>query len=343
MLPTPDVVAGRRAVRAAVAAGAAAVGPDTGTAVAPGEPRGDEGPQVLVACSGGADSLALAACVALEGLRGLAVVVDHGLQPGSAAVADRAAAQCRDLGLEAVVVPVVVAAAGGPEAAARSARYAALEAVRAERVPTGPILLGHTLDDQAETVLLALARGSGARALAGMPAARGALRRPFLELRRTQTEQICADLGLTPWQDPTNAAPPDGAGWPLRSQVRASVLPEIVRVLGPGVPAALARTAALLRDDDAALEELADALRARATTATGLDTAALAEAPAAVRRRVLRAAAAAAGAGALTQVHLGQLDALVVAWHGQGPAHLPGGVRAQRRCGRLVLHTPTPA
>lgn len=331
MLPTPDVVAGRRAVRAVVAA--------------EGDGAETEGarPRLVVACSGGADSLALAACVALEGLRGLAVVVDHGLQPGSAAVAQRAAEQCRDLGLDAVVVPVVVSAAGGPEAAARSARYAALEGVRAERVPGGPILLGHTLDDQAETVLLALTRGSGARALAGMPAARGSLRRPFLGLRRTQTEQICADLGLTPWQDPTNAAPADGAGWPLRSQVRASVLPELVRVLGSGVPAALARTAALLRDDDAALEEIAEALRVRATGVDGLDVALLAEAPPAVRRRALRAAAAAAGAGALTQVHLAQLDALVVAWHGQGPAHLPGGVRAQRTCGRLVLHTPTPA
>lgn len=314
-------------------------GPGAGDAAG----RRGAGPQLVVACSGGADSLALAACVALEGLRGLAVVVDHGVQAGSAQVAQRTAEQCRDLGLDAVVAPVVVAAAGGPEAAARSARYAALEAVRTERVPDGPILLGHTLDDQAETVLLALARGSGARALAGMPAARGALRRPFLGLRRTQTEQICADLGLAPWQDPTNTAPPDGAGWPLRSQVRASVLPELVRVLGPGVPAALARTAALLRDDDAALEEIAEALRARATGADGLDVALLAEASPAVRRRALRAAAAAAGAAALTQVHVAQLDALVVAWHGQGAAHLPGGVRAQRTCGRLVLHTPTPA
>lgn len=332
MLPTPDVVAGRRAVRAAV----------PGDAPARSGASGSE-PVAVVACSGGADSLALAACVALERLPALAVIIDHGLQEGSAQVARTAADQCRGLGLEAVVVPVVVAGAGGPEGAARTARYAALERVRAERAPGGVVLLGHTLDDQAETVLLGLARGSGARTLAGMPAARGALRRPFLGLRRAQTEQVCADLGLAPWHDPTNAAPPDGAGWPLRSQVRTSVLPELVRVLGAGVPEALARTADLLRDDDDALEGIAAAVLAQATTSDGLDVAALAGAPRAVRRRALRAAVVAAGGGALTQVHLAQVDALVTDWHGQGPAHLPGGVRAQRRCGRLVLHTPTPA
>ncbi|WNB85307.1 tRNA lysidine(34) synthetase TilS [Cellulomonas sp. ATA003] len=334
--PAPAVAAARRAVRDALT--------DL-----------DAGDLVLVACSGGPDSLALAVATAFvaprAGLRAGAVVVDHGLQAGSAHVADDAAAACRALGLTPVeVVRVTVGAAGGPEAAARDARYAALDAA-SRRHGAAAVLLGHTLDDQAETVLLGLARGSGARSLAGMPARRGALRRPLLGLRRADTVAVCAAAGVRPWDDPTNTPTPtptddptDGTA-PLRSRVRHRVLPVLEEVLGPGVAEALARTADGLREDADALDALAADLLARARTPEGhLDVVVLGGAAAAVRRRALRAAAVAAGspAGALRREHVLGLDSLLVDWHGQGPLHLPGGLLGSRVCGRLRLHTPTP-
>lgn len=333
------------------------------------------GARVLVACSGGPDSLALAAAAAfvaasaarrgLTGWRVGAVVVDHGLQPGSAAVAERAAAGCRALGLDPVVVVAVGAAAaagaGGPEAAARDARYAALDA-EAARLGAAAVLLGHTRDDQAEGVLLGLARGSGARSLAGMPAARGLLRRPLLGVSRAETVAACAALGLDPWHDPTNAPADGDAGAPARSRVRARVLPVLERELGPGVAAALARSADLLREDADALDALAAELLARAEAAAGsavapaaaapavpaavlLDAAVLAAAPAALRHRALRAAAVRAGApaGAVTRAHVAAVAALVTDWRGQGPVHLPGRVAASRACGRLALRAASPS
>ncbi|WP_158374879.1 tRNA lysidine(34) synthetase TilS [Cellulosimicrobium cellulans] len=236
-----------------------------------------DGALVLVACSGGPDSLALAAGAAFvagsrarrgaPGPRVGAVVVDHGLQPGSAAVAGRAARDCRALGLDPVeVVAVDATGSGGPEAAARDARYAALTAA-ADRHGAAAVLLGHTRDDQAEGVLLGLARGSGARSLAGMPAVRGVLRRPLLGLSRAETVAACAALGLDPWHDPTNVPSEGDAGAPARSRVRARVLPVLERELGPGVAAALARSADLLREDADALDALAADLLARAEAA----------------------------------------------------------------------------
>lgn len=304
-----------------------------------------DGALVLVACSGGADSLALAAATAFEapraGLRAGAVVVDHGLQPGSAAVARSAAATCTRLGLLPVEVrEVAVGRGAGPEAAARDARYAALEAVAHERGAVA-VLLGHTLDDQAETVLLALARGSGPRALAGMAPVRGLLRRPLLAVRRADTLAACAALGLEPWHDPTNA---DGPRAPLRSRLRHRALPALEEVLGPVAPA-LARTAEQLREEDALLDALARDLLARAVVPGGggadvvLDVGVLEAAPAALRRRALHRAALDAGArpGALLRTHVLAVEALVGAWHGQGPVALPGGGEARRACGRLTL------
>jgi tRNA(Ile)-lysidine synthetase-like protein len=278
-----------------------------------------------------------------------AVVVDHGLQPGSAEVAARAADACRALGLAPVdVVRVDPRGPGGPEAAARDARYAALHAA-ADRLGAAAVLLGHTRDDQAEGVLLGLARGSGARSLAGMPAARGVLRRPLLGLARAQTVAACAALGLDPWHDPTNTptTTPGDAGGPARSRVRARVLPVLEAELGPGVAAALARSADLLREDADALDTLAADLLERALLpdapdapdAVHLDVAVLAEAPPALRHRALRAAAVRAGApaGAVTRSHVAALAALVTGWRGQGPVHLPGNVAAHRGCGRLSL------
>ncbi|MQA04585.1 MAG: tRNA lysidine(34) synthetase TilS [Streptosporangiales bacterium] len=296
---------------------------------------------VLVACSGGADSLALAAATAHVaprlGLRAGAVTVDHGLQDGSAARAEQVAEVLRGLDLDPVRVATArVAGSGGPEAAARDARYRALDDARDE-LGAAAVLLGHTRDDQAETVLLRLARGSGARSLAGMAPVAGRYLRPLLELPRERVHKACAAARLQPWHDPHNADPAY-----TRSRVRGDLLPALETALGPGVAEALARTARLLRSDADALDAWADrALADCGDPATGLDIAALTELPAAVRTRVLHRAALAAGApaGALGAKHVTAVDALVVGWHGQAGVDLPGGVRAVRRAGRLLFPT----
>ncbi|MGE5134999.1 MAG: tRNA lysidine(34) synthetase TilS [Gemmatimonadota bacterium] len=297
---------------------------------------------VLVACSGGADSLALAAALAHEaprrGLRAGGVTVDHGLQPGSADRAGAVAGLLSGLGLDPVLTLAVTAAAGpggaGPEAAARAARYRALDDA-ASRTGAAAVLLAHTRDDQAETVLLGLARGSGTRSLAGMPARRGVYRRPLLAASRATLRASCAALGLAPWDDPQNADPAFA-----RARVRHQALPALEAALGPGVTEALARTAGQLRADAEVLDGLAAAEMQRlAEPGGGWPAAQLAELPAAIRTRVLRAAAIAAGcpAGALAARHTEALDALVTGWRGQRWADLPGGVRAQRRYGRLLF------
>lgn len=301
---------------------------------------------VLAACSGGADSLALCAGLAFvaprAGLAAAAVTVDHHLQPGSAEQATVALEQAREAGLSRTHLTRVRSgrqqaavgeqAAVGPEAAARAARYRALDEL-ADRLGADAVLLGHSRDDQAETVLLGLARGSGARSLAGMPRRRGRYRRPLLDLPRTTLAAACAALGLTPWQDPHNRDPAY-----TRARVRAGALPALEAALGPGVAAALARTARLLRADADVLDTLAEQARRAATRPDGgLDVATLAGQPTAIRTRVLRAAAVAAGApaGRLSAAQLDAVDALVTGWHGQGPVALPGRLAAVRRHGRL--------
>jgi len=303
------------------------------------------GSQVLVAVSGGRDSLALADALAFEapraGLNPGALIVDHGLQPGSAQVARDVQQVLKRLGLDPVrILAVSVGSAGGPEAAARQSRYAALEQA-AIAFGASVVLLGHTLDDQAETVLLGLARGSGARSLSGMPSHRGIYRRPLLGVDRETTGAACAAAGLAPWDDPHNLSRDF-----TRVRVRTEVMPVLERELGPGVAAALTRTADQLRDDDAALEDWADRL-AQETSVTGSpdqgwDCSMLAQAPAAVRRRVIRRAALGAGAPGdkLRRSQLVAVDDLVAAWRGQGPIDLPGGVRAERSYGRLRLLAP---
>jgi tRNA(Ile)-lysidine synthase len=340
MGPDPSVAAVRLAVRRVL-------GEASGLA---------EGDLVLAACSGGADSLALAAALAFEaprlGLRAGGITVDHGLQPESAAQASRVVAVLAKLGLEPVrSVRVTVARPGtrgaagpyqGPEAAARTARYAALDAA-AIADQAAAVLLGHTLDDQAETVLLGLARGSGARSLAGMAERSGRYLRPLLGLRRAQTRAACAALGLQPWDDPHNADP----GY-ARVRVRSRLLPALEDELGPGVAEALARTASQLRADADLLDELAARAARELADADGqpgqagqpgLPVAGLAALPGAIRGRVLRAAALAAGtpAGALAQRHVTEIDALVTGWHGQRGVDLPGGVRCRRQCDRLLF------
>lgn len=294
-------------------------------------------PLVLVALSGGPDSLALAAAVAFEapraGLRAGAVVVDHGLQNGSADVAARAAQQARDLGLAPVLVErVVVAATGGPEAAARAARYAALERAASE-FGAAAVFLAHTLDDQAETVLLGLARGSGAASLQGMAAVRGRYRRPLLGIRRATTVQACADAGLEPWTDPQNADPAFA-----RVRVRVSVLPLLERELGPGVAEALARTAEQLREDSDALDtfadELVEDLADHVEAGISLDVPALTANPPALRQRLIRLAVSSEFGVALSRAQTLEVARLVTDWHGQDSVDLPG-VRVVRRGGRL--------
>jgi tRNA(Ile)-lysidine synthase len=291
----------------------------------------DPGSRVDVALSGGADSLALAACLSFvapqAGWMAGAVVVDHGLQPGSADVAARAAEQATALGLDAEVVAVEVGNDGGPEAAARDARYAVLRAR-----PVDAVLLGHTLDDQAETVLLGLGRGSGPRSLAGMVAVDGVVRRPFLGLRRADTERICTASDLPWWTDPHNA----DRGF-RRNRLRHEVLPLLEDVLDGGVAEALARTADQLRADSALLDALA------AEVADPCDVPTLAALAPALRSRVLRRAALGAGADGseLAAVHLGELDRLVTDWRGQERVELPGRVSASR-VGDALRFDPTP-
>lgn len=307
--------------------------------IAPGGIGGrNGGALILVALSGGPDSLALAAATAFEaprlGMRAGAVIVDHGLQDGSADVAAHAAAQATGLGLDPVIVRrVSVGVEGGPEAAARTARYEALATVADETGATA-VLLGHTLDDQAETVLLGLARGSGATSLHGMSRQSGRYLRPLLGLRRTTTVQACADAKLEPWLDPQND---DGAF--SRVRVRQRVLLVMEQELGPGIPEALVRTAEQLREDAEALdhfaEELAEDLAEHSEAGISLPAAALAANPAALRQRLIRLAVASEFHVTLSRVQTLEIARLVTDWHGQAAIDLPG-VRVERR-GALIL------
>ena len=297
---------------------------------------------VLVACSGGADSLALAAAVAFEapraGVRAGAVTVDHGLQAGSAARAETTAVLLRNLGLAPVsILEVDVGVDGGPEGAARAARYAAL--ATAATASGATVALGHTLDDQAETVLLGLGRGSGPRSVAGMVAHRrtGGVHwwRPLLGLRRGTTRAACAALELPVWDDPWNDDPAY-----TRVRLRTEVLPLLDQVLGGGVAPALARTADLLREDLDLLDDLAAAELTRLAHDGGLPAGDSAALPAALRRRVLRGWLRAAGVPDLQAVHLSAVDALLVQWRGQGRVDLPGGSGVVRASGTLVLLPP---
>jgi tRNA(Ile)-lysidine synthase len=299
---------------------------------------------VVVACSGGPDSLALAAVAAYFARRGHvdgrplsvgAAVVDHQLQEGSGKIAARTADALEGLGLSPVEIrTVTVAGAGmGPEAAAREARHAALEAAAAEQ-GADAILLGHTLDDQAEQVLLGLARGSGTRSLAGMrPARAGAgntvLLRPFLGLRRADTEEICAVEELAPWHDPTNTDPVFA-----RSRTRVEVLPHLEENLGPGVAESLARTAAILQLDADYLEDVAESTFASLATRDGgvlsLPEEALRALAPAIRFRVIAKAAADVGGQQPSYQRLLAAEALLRRQGSAGPVELPGSVSVYR-------------
>ncbi|WP_198587240.1 tRNA lysidine(34) synthetase TilS [Glycomyces xiaoerkulensis] len=293
------------------------------------------GALVLAACSGGPDSMALADTLAFvaprAGLRAGLVTVDHGLQDGSGERAEEVAAWARRAGLDPVeVAPVRVLGSGGPEAAAREARYAALDWA-AERHGAKAVLLGHTRDDQAETVLLALTRGAGPRGIAGMRPVRGRYRRPLLDIARRDTRATCDERGLKPWNDPHNTDPRF-----KRSALRGA-MDVLTDALGEDLVANLGRTAALVAADTDHLDALAEAAAAECRDGEALRTDRLESLEAPIRHRVLRAWILQLGVNgaALNHHHLEALDALVTAWHGQGPTFLPGGVEVARTAGRL--------
>ncbi len=308
----------------------------------------DAGTPLLVAVSGGADSLALAAAVqsVAEAQRRppAAAVIDHGLQAGSGQVATEAATELRGLGYDRVTVRrVAVGTDGGLEAAARAARYQALAALAGELSADcgrpAAVLLAHTADDQAETVLLGLGRGSGPRSIAGMRPWSAPWGRPLLDLRRSQTENACAAAGLAFWSDPQNVSSAFA-----RVRLRREVIPLLDEVLGGGVVPALARTAELMADDLAALDALAERALAEIMCENGdLDCRLLAAWPGAVRRRVLRLwARQRAGLTELTYRHLVALEDGAIHGTSGYAVRLPGGIDAVRIGPRLRLPAAPP-
>ncbi len=302
-----------------------------------------EGSTVIVALSGGADSLALAAATAFEapklGIRAASLTVDHGLQDDSAEVASGAARTAAELGLDPLIVRVDVAGEGGPEAAARDARYGVLRDAAID-VGAAAVLLGHTLDDQAETVLLGLARGSGAASLQGMAPVReddDGVRwvRPLLGVRRETTRAFCAASALDPWDDPHNI---DGRY--ARVRVRERVLPVIEAELGPGIAEALARTAEQLREDAEAFDEMIhetiEDIVEHAEAGISVSVAALAANPAALRNRIIRLVVDSEFGVSLTRVQTIEVARLVTDWSGQGPIDLPE-CSVVRQGGRIVF------
>ena len=293
------------------------------------------GDLVLVACSGGADSMGLAIGlldVAPEfAIRVGVIAIDHDLQPGSRARAEEVVASLKARGADpAEAITVQVGKEGGLEAAAREARYEALTAA-ADRHGAAAIYLGHTSSDQAETVLLGLARGSGARSLSGMADVNVRYRRPLLHLSRDQVREEVMEAGVTIWDDPHNADP-------RFTRVRArAVMNQLERELGPGIEEALVRSAALLRDDADALDEWAAEAMVKVITENKIDLNALMVYPRAIRTRVIKQFFRNQGLPSLTADHIRAVDALASDWRGQGPVALPGHMDAAREGGLLTL------
>lgn len=332
-----------------------------------------DAPLVLVACSGGRDSMALAAvshivCTSM-GVRCGVVIVDHGLQAGSERVAGEAADRCRALGLGPVIVrnTTVQARGEGLEAAARQARYNEL-CTAARESGAIAVLLAHTMDDQAETVLIGLLRSRGVDALAGMPQvftrSGVTFARPLLTLTRDETTGLCEDLGVEYWDDPTNGDAVDGElpdDYPLRSRVRHDLLPAIERFAGFNVTRHFAESAQLARMDKEYLDQRSDEVMGEAVTAVDRPASSaavstdtpracaaddtndsghgiglmigvkrIAREPEAIRLRVIAHALSQAGVNA-SAAQIAAIDRLVVDWHGQGGVSLPRGYSANRK------------
>ncbi|MCX6439851.1 MAG: tRNA lysidine(34) synthetase TilS [Actinobacteria bacterium] len=306
------------------------------SAVRPWLEKFEAGDCVLVAVSGGADSLALAYALSVEAkklaIKVEAVTVDHQLQSISADQATKVVQQMLSLDITTTIEKVVVNITEGLEASARAARY---EALLKAQVRTGAVavFLGHTHNDQAEGVLLGLARGSGTRSLSAMAPHNGIYIRPLLSITRSETESVCAEVGLTPWSDPHNQDTTYA-----RVRVRTQALPALEAAIGPGISHALVRSAELLRQDADALDEWAER-EAALLDLSDLECNHLAQLPKAIRSRIIRMAIYAAGApsGSVSAEHVSAVEALITAWNGQAEAHVPGGVKVGRFSGRLSL------
>ena len=296
----------------------------------------EAGDLVLVAVSGGADSLALAYALSREAPKfaiGLhAVTVDHQLQLASSTQAVNVVEAMKLLGIETTIEKVTVEVTEGLEASARKARYEALNVV-AKKLNAVAIFLGHTRDDQAETVLLGLARGSGTRSLSGMAIINERYVRPLLSITRAQTQELCKEAGLNVWHDPHNKDRSFS-----RVRVRLDAIPTLENAIGPGISEALARSAELLRQDADALDAWAEREISQLNL-RDLECEHLAALPLAIRSRVIRRAIYVAGApaGSISAEHIGAVEVLITSWRGQGAAHLPGGVKVERFSGRLSL------
>ena len=296
--------------------------------------------KVCIGVSGGADSLALAIVAKLEAadlnLDLVAVIVDHGLQENSADVAATTKKKLEAIGYSDIFVGKAnVLVTDGIEASARRARYLVFQQAL-ETYGAKVFLLGHTKNDQAEGVLLGLARGSGTKSLSGMAEISGPFIRPFLNVDRSTTQTACDESGIEYWNDPHNLNTEF-----TRVRVRESILPLIEKEIGPGIIDALSRSAKILREDATALDEWAERVFAEVNP-TDIEISHLADLPIAVRSRVLRLAIYAAGAptGSISATHLAPIEAFVSDWRGQGHTSLPGGVKVCRISGRLSLSKP---
>ena len=296
--------------------------------------------KVCIGVSGGADSLALAAAAKLESknfsIDLVAVIVDHGLQANSAEIAEFAKQQLIKLGFQDIFVGrASVQITDGLEASARRARYKVFQQA-IETYGPNTFLLGHTKNDQAEGVLLGLARGSGTKSLSGMQEVSGIFVRPLLGIDRATTEIACHESNIEYWVDPHNSNQDF-----TRVRVRDNILPLLENDVGPGIIDALARSAKILREDATALDEWAENVF-RQVEPMDIEISILATLPVAVRSRVLRMAIYAAGApaGSISAAHLEPIEAFVSDWRGQGHTSLPGGVKVCRISGRLSLSKP---
>ncbi len=303
--------------------------------------------RILLAVSGGADSLALAAAAVFEAkklkIEVVAAVIDHGLQKNSAEVAAKAKQTLNGLGIEKVFIErVSVATKGdGLEAAARDARYKALEKVR-KATRSEWIFLGHNQDDQAETVLLGLARGSGLRSISGMPKIDDSrkLARPLLDIPRQTLRQACSDASIEFWDDPHNADSKFA-----RVRVR-NLATELEKTLGPGFAAALARTAESAAEADELIEGIAEKLVKKALGKVGARQVSysievLAKAKAALRRKALHLICQQAGAKNISRSQVMAIDELIANWHGQKKTSL-SGITVERVANQLVVKSTKP-
>ena len=302
----------------------------------------DANSKVCIGVSGGADSLALAIVAKLEAadfnLDLVAVIVDHNLQENSAEVATSTKKKLESIGYSDIFVGKAnVLVTDGVEASARRARYLVFQQAL-ETYGSKVFLLGHTKNDQAEGVLLGLARGSGTKSLSGMAEISGPFIRPFLNVDRSTTQAACDESGIEYWSDPHNLNTEF-----TRVRIRENILPLIEKEIGPGIIDALSRSAKILREDATALDEWAERTFGEVDP-TDIEISFLVSLPIAVRSRVLRLAIYAAGApsGSISATHLEPIEAFVSDWRGQGHTSLPGGVKVCRISGRLSLSKPQP-